>query len=168
MITGKLEQGFNNERYKVIVRSLIFIFHGNEVLLIKGDPHKKIWPNLYNGIGGHLEKGEDILTSARRELFEETGLANIALFLHGNILIDMELNQGILLFIYRGETPEKEIRKSLEGDLQWIAIEELDSLPLVSDIKTIIPKIIDKNGEYFSGFYQYVENKLEMRFLENS
>ena len=68
-------------RYQVVPRTLIFIRNDDEILLIKGAKDKKIWPGLYNGIGGHLERGEDPLSAAHRELFEETGLKNIQLFL---------------------------------------------------------------------------------------
>lgn len=167
MNAGKLEQGFNQARFQMIVRSLIFIFHENEVLLIKGAANKKIWPNLYNGIGGHLEKGEDVLASAQRELFEETGLDHIPLTLRGNIVIEIDEKQGILLFIYRGESSSKRIRNSEEGDLHWIDINKFDTLKLVPDLRIILPKIIDGDGGYFSGYYHYVDTKLEMRFSGN-
>jgi 8-oxo-dGTP diphosphatase len=66
----KSEQGVNQGRFSVIPRTLIFITHGDKILLIKGSPFKRLWANQYNGIGGHIEKGEDVLSAARRELRE--------------------------------------------------------------------------------------------------
>ncbi len=68
------DQGVHNDRYQVIPRSLIFVRRGEQVLLLKGAAHKRLWANLYNGIGGHIERGEDALSAARRELAEESGL----------------------------------------------------------------------------------------------
>ncbi|MCH7664271.1 MAG: NUDIX domain-containing protein, partial [Chloroflexi bacterium] len=60
-------QGESNDRYQLIPRVLIFITRGDEVLLLKGAPDKNLWANLYNGVGGHIERGEDVLSAARRE-----------------------------------------------------------------------------------------------------
>ena len=79
------DQGVTSDRYSLIPRVLIFIARGREVLLIKGSPEKRLWADLYNGIGGHVEQGEDILSAAYRELKEETGLQGIPLVLSGII-----------------------------------------------------------------------------------
>ena len=62
------DQGVTHDRYTLIPRTLIFLTRGERVLLLKGAPHKRLWANRYNGVGGHIERGEDVLTSARREL----------------------------------------------------------------------------------------------------
>jgi len=67
------EQGVTNDRYMVIPRTAIFPRRGDAYLLIKGAPNKRLWANKYNGLGGHVERGEDILSAAGRELLEETG-----------------------------------------------------------------------------------------------
>ena len=57
----KSDQGVRNDRYKIIPRTLIFVTRGEQVLLLKGAVHKRLWANQYNGIGGHVEQGEDAL-----------------------------------------------------------------------------------------------------------
>jgi 8-oxo-dGTP diphosphatase len=69
------DQVVSRDRYSLIPRCLIFLQRADEVLLFKGSPDKRLWPGRYNGVGGHIERGEDVLSAARRELLEETGLA---------------------------------------------------------------------------------------------
>ena len=38
-----------------------------EVLLLRGAADKRLWANRYNGLGGHVEAGEDVLSAAKRE-----------------------------------------------------------------------------------------------------
>jgi len=61
-------------RYAATPRTLIFVTHGGDVLLVRGAPHKGWWAGRLNGVGGHIERDEDVWTSARRELREEVGL----------------------------------------------------------------------------------------------
>ena len=52
------DQGVTNDRYMVIPRTAIFLRRGDSFLLLKGAPAKRLWANKYNGLGGHLERGE--------------------------------------------------------------------------------------------------------------
>ncbi len=62
------DQGVDPSRYALIPRVLIFLTCGENVLLLKGAPGKRVWANLYNGIGGHVERGEDVLTAVAKEM----------------------------------------------------------------------------------------------------
>ncbi|MEX1248597.1 MAG: NUDIX domain-containing protein, partial [Anaerolineales bacterium] len=67
-------QAANKSRYKFIPRVLVFLTRGDEVLLIKRGADRPVFPNLYNGLGGHVERGESVMAAARREVEEESGL----------------------------------------------------------------------------------------------
>jgi 8-oxo-dGTP diphosphatase len=149
----KSDQGVFNNRYKIIPRTLIFITKGDSVLLLKGAPDKRLWANRYNGIGGHIERAEDVLSSARRELFEETGLQTSGLWLCGTVLVDANDEIGIGLFVIKGEYESGDLVESREGQLEWVNVEFLDQFPLVDDLKILLPHVLNaKKGEVpFSG-----------------
>jgi len=158
------EQGFDSNRYKVIVRTLIFIFYQDEILLIKGAESKKIWANLFNGIGGHIELGEDLYSAAQRELYEETGIICDCLKQNGTIIININNSEGILIQIFSGRVQSKQFIPGIEGDLHWVSIDNLNKLPLVEDLFEIVPMILDPTIEFISGLYQYEGEKIIRNF----
>lgn len=161
------EQGITLDRYMVIPRTLIFLTRGDQILLIKGAPHKRLWANRFNGFGGHFEPGEDVRAAARRELAEETGLTSPDLHLCGTIVIDTGRNPGILLFVLTGTCPDGEPRPSPEGEPVWVSVPDLPTLPLVEDLPHLLPRILAHHpGEApFSGKYWYDEaGKMQVAF----
>lgn len=145
-------------RYQVVPRTLILVFNGNSVLLQKGAPTKKIYPGFYNGLGGHIERGEDVLWAARRELMEEAGLQCPDLHLCGTVAIDVEENNGILLFVMTGNKVIGEINESDEGSLHWVGIDDLASTQTVEDIPEIVARIIKSDAGIFHAHYAYDED----------
>ena len=94
------DHGITKDRYMLIPRTAIFIRRGDEYLLIKGAPTKRLWAGKYNCLGGHVERGENILFSAQRELLEETGLL-ADLWLCGTVIVDAgDASTGICLFVF--------------------------------------------------------------------
>lgn len=151
-------------RYQVAPRTLIFIKNDDELLLIKGAKDKKIWPGLYNGIGGHVERGEDALSAAHRELFEETGLENTQLDLRAIIFIDVEEYQGISLFVFFGNSEQTGLVSSEEGIIEWIKIDQIQNYPMVEDLYQLIPLVLSTEKRIQFGRYYYHDRKLVMEF----
>jgi len=161
----KSDQGVFHDRYQVIPRTLIFVTKGNQVLLLKGAPTKKLWANKYNGVGGHIEMGEDVLTAAERELVEETGLQTNGLWLCGTLIVDTGEKTGIAIYILRGEYLAGEITGSQEGLAFWASSSGLAALPLVEDLNIILPKVLAmKPGErpFFARSYYDEAEKLRV------
>ncbi len=136
------EQGVFLDRYQVIPRTLIFVTRGEQVLLLKGAPTKKLWPDRFNGIGGHVEKSEDVLTAAERELVEETGLITTGLKLCGTLIVDTGEKVGIAIFILKGEYVSGVVKPSPEGTPVWVSIAQLEEIPLVEDLSVILPLVL--------------------------
>lgn len=163
----KSDQGITKDRYMLIPRTAIFARRGDEYLLIKGAPSKKIWAGKYNGIGGHVEKGENILFSAQRELIEESGL-QADLWLCGTVIVDAG-DVGICLFVICGENVRGEIKASEEGAVEWVKKESVLHLPVVEDLPILLERIdsMKRGDPPFSARSYYDENdKLKVVFGE--
>ena len=128
-----------SSRYLVVPRTLCFVFYEDEVLLIKRAANRRIFPNKINGLGGHVERDEDVYTSAEREIREEAGIEVQDLWLAGVVNVDGVAGQadvvtgdgipGVMLFVFTAVARDKEVCSSEEGELFWAnvtAVSELD------------------------------------------
>ena len=152
------DQGVSKNRYQIIPRVLVFATRGDAVIMIKGAPDKKIWADLYNGIGGHVEQGENPLTAAHREFKEETGLTLLNPWLCAVVTIDTQQPAGIGLFVFRGEAAAGDIQPSNEGDIAWISRQQLPNLPLVEDLPDLLPRVLSMEQNQGPIFAQYTYN----------
>jgi len=147
-------------RWLTIPRTLCFITHGDDVLLIKRAMHKRVWPGLYDGVGGHIERDEDPLTGAIREVQEETGLNVTNVRFRGIIHVDAGAATGIMVFVFSAETASRDVITSDEGTLEWVRRDQFGDLPLVEDLPVLIPLIFDgdDNAPPFWAHTSYDEN----------
>ncbi len=161
-------QGLDKERYKFVPRVLVFMTRGNEVLLIKRGADRAVFPNQYNGVGGHVEKGESVLAAARREVEEESGLKPKDLWLCAVVAIDTgDQDAGIMMWVFRGEADGKP-KASNEGDIAWVPVARVQELDMVEDIPTLLPMVLrmKRGDKILWGFYRYEDGKLRMHFEE--
>lgn len=160
-------QGVTHDRYTVIPRTAIFLRRGDLVLLLRGAPTKRLWANKYNGLGGHVERGEDVLSAAQREVLEETGLT-ADLWLCGTLIVDAG-ETGICLYIFSGELLGGEPIPSKEGLAEWVSYQRIGELPVVEDLPVLLSKIhsMQRGDPPFSARSYYDEHeKLIVEFAE--
>lgn len=137
-------------------RTLCFIANGGDLLLLKGAPNKRLWPNQYNGVGGHVEPGEDVLTSLRREVQEETGLSIEAPVLRAVITAEEPQKPGVIVFVFTATSPTRPVKASAEGTLQWVPQGWLLNLDLVDDLRVLLPRLFAlPPGQVLFAHYAY-------------
>jgi 8-oxo-dGTP diphosphatase len=170
---GHEDQGVSGEtqRYRVVPRTLCFVLNGDDVLMLKGAPQKRLWANLYNGLGGHVERDEDVYAAAMREICEETGWKPKVvreLRLRGLVNVNAgDPRTGVMLFVFLAQTDQLETRASQEGSLQWISRSRLLEYDLVDDLPELLPRLfsLPREAPPLFGHYSYDQkDRLAVRF----
>lgn len=167
------EQGADatSGRWITIPRTLCFVVNQNDILLMKRAPHKRIFPNRYNGLGGHVERDEDIYSAAKREVLEESGLELDHLKLCGIHNIDVGGESGIVLFVFRGMTSQRELSYTpVEGTLHWLPVDRLGEYDLVEDLPTILPRVIgmtEDSHPYFAHISYDQQDQIQIHYADS-
>lgn len=151
------------DRYLVVPRTLVFLTRGDQVLLLKGAPGKRLWAGKYNGIGGHLEPDESPYASALRELREETGLRVDDLTLRGIVHVTLPRPPGVILFVFVGGAPEGDVAASDEGTPEWVDRDMIAALPLVEDLPMLLPRLLTTETVTFA-HYTFEDEVLRIEF----
>jgi len=136
---------------------------GRQVLLVHRnrrpeDPHF----GKYNGLGGKLDPGEDVVSGLRREVREEAGLECDRLRLRGTISWPGfgKGGEDWFGFIFRVDrwsgTP---LRENPEGTLEWVAIERLLELPLWEGDRHFLPLVFEPGDRQFHGVMPYQDGR---------
>ncbi len=148
-------------RYLVSPRTLSFIIDGDQVLLLRGAPTKRLWANRLNGVGGHVELGEDIHRAAVREMQEETGLEVQDVRLRGVVHVAPhpsqgtgDANVGVVLFVFTAAPAGGTLHPSAEGSLEWHPIADVNAgaIPdLMADLQQFLPRALAASAPFVAG-----------------
>ncbi len=139
----------------------VYIMHDDAVLMFKRSNDRKKFPGFWSLPGGHVDKNEDPLSAAIREVKEETGviistekikLKVIAMHHH----IDRKEMYVAFAFVTRIPTKPKIKEDTKEGTPKWVKIEEMKKIENVFEpvqyyfdhILNNKPGIIYNNSEW--------------------
>ena len=132
-------------KYQLVPRTLIFVEKDGEILTLCKQKRDSFGFGRLNGIGGHIEQGEEPYESARREIMEEANIRVKDLDMAAILFIDINDVPGIEVFVFRAEYRSGELRDSVEGHLEWMARAEiLAQANLVKDLPFLID-LVDKH-----------------------
>jgi 8-oxo-dGTP diphosphatase len=134
-----------------------------QVLLV----HRNRRPNdahfgKYNGLGGKVERHEDVVSSLKREIREEAGLECGRLLLRGTISWPGFGKQGEdwFGFVFRIEewqgTP---LTSNAEGALEWVSVDRILELPLWEGDRFFLPLVFADAPQQFHGVMPYSDGR---------
>jgi 8-oxo-dGTP diphosphatase len=112
----------------------------------------------YNGLGGKLDAGEDVVSCVRREVREESGLECEALVLRGTVSWPGfgKGGEDWFGFIFRVDrfrgTPAE---ANPEGTLEWVEIDRVGQLPLWEGDRFFLPLVFADDRRQFHGVMPY-------------
>jgi 8-oxo-dGTP diphosphatase len=112
----------------------------------------------YNGLGGKLEPGEDVVAGLKREIREEAGLECTAIELRGTINWPGFGKQGEdwFGFIFRiNHFTGTPFTENPEGSLSWVPIAKIMDLPLWAGDRYFLPLVFSDDPRQFHGVMPY-------------
>lgn len=116
----------------------------------------------YNGLGGKLEPGEDVVAGIRRELREEAGIEATSIRLRGTISWPGFGAGGAdwfgFVFLVDGFTGEPPSRND-EGDLRWVPLADMGDLPMWEGDRHFLPLVFDESVGQFHGVLPYRDGR---------
>jgi 8-oxo-dGTP diphosphatase len=151
--------------YTPVLATLAYVLSpdGRRVLLVHrnrrpGDAHF----GKYNGLGGKLDPGEDVVAGVRREVREEAGLECEELLLRGTVSWPGfgKGGEDWFGFVFRVDRWSGSAHASNpEGDLEWVEIDRVLQLPLWEGDRYFLPLVFARDGRQFHGVLPYRDGR---------
>jgi 8-oxo-dGTP diphosphatase len=137
----------------VYLRTLCFLFHGDDVLLMfrRRPPDAGFW----NALGGKIERGEDPLEAAAREVWEEAGLRPALHFCGVATAVVRGTGEHWTIFLFAADVDDRAVVESPEGPLRWVAPQDLATLPVLADVPLLLPSMRDRTAPPIMAKFTY-------------
>lgn len=138
-------------------RSRVLLVHRNAR---PGDQHL----GKYNGLGGKLERDEDVLAGMRREIREEAGIECVSMRLRGTVSWPGFGKHGEdwLGFVFVVDAFEgRPFASNPEGTLEWIALDRMHELPMWDGDRHFLPLVFDADPRPFHGVMPYRDGRMQ-------
>ena len=112
------------------------------------------------GIGGHMEENESPEECVRREAMEETGLVLEGLRLRGILTFILPAWGNELTFLYTARGKGEALPACPEGELKWIPVDQILSLPLWEGDRLFLPLLRSRQDCFSMKLVYDAEGKL--------
>lgn len=163
---GKDSVGINRKNmYMPIIGTLGYILSPDQrqtLLVYRNARPSDQHLGKYNGLGGKMEAGEDVVACMKREIREEAGLECTQMSLRGTINWTGFGPHGehwlgfIFLITAFSGTPN---RQNEEGSLGWHPVAKLDALPMWEGDRFFLPLVFDADPRLFHGYMPYADGR---------
>lgn len=138
---------------------LVYIFKDDKVLLLYRNKKKNdLNEGKYVGIGGHIETNETKEEALLREAKEETNLTLLDYKYHAKIYFKDDDYEEIM-YLFSSSNFIGELKECDEGELHWINVSEIFSLPMWEGDKYFLTPLMNKEA-YFEISLLYSKGKL--------
>lgn len=118
-----------HELGQLIVACETYIVYKGKVLMHKRSENKEKFPGYWIGPGGHIDEGENVLSTAMREVKEETGIILNKEHIKLKVLAfhhHIDRREVWIEYLFRADIPQSQkVRSSKEGKSQWIEINKV-------------------------------------------
>lgn len=136
------------------------VFLGNAeppkyLMVLQRGPERRFAPNLFTGIGGHIEENEMPIAAALRELKEETepSITGVDLIEFGRVIV----NDGKIIHYYFGRDDGRALPSSNEGTLSRVSTQNMPRLDLIPTTKELIDEWANRMWDTSRPFTVYIE-----------
>ncbi len=149
--------------------TIVFLRSDDFLLLLRRAENKEVFPGFYNGLGGRVEERETPQEAAYREVMEEAGVEPEDLQEKGVIIARHFLGGWRRLHFYLGTVPFFIPPPTPEGYLEWVPLSLLARIPLVPDLREVLPRLLRLPESYrLAGEYIFDgrDQLLEIRVRE--